>query len=107
MKTVVEVDLDGSVAIHKATVVGQSTKDLAMRIRRRLGALGGKVANSVPNLGVDFSAGRKRGRFLKGTISGQTVGGWEKNGGTRLTLSGSSWDPASLPTFSVLGFCLP
>ena len=70
MNEVITKKLRCSIAVGKAAIVA-STKPLATRLRAKLGALGGSACKSVPNLGVDFSAGRCRGRLLKGTVRGR------------------------------------
>jgi len=70
MKIVVVQKLKCSIAVEKAAVVA-STKSLADSIRNKLGSLGGVSFRSIPNLGVDFSAGRRRGRLLQGTVRGR------------------------------------
>jgi len=80
MKVVIVQKLKCSIAVEKAAVVA-STRSLATMIRSKLGALGGVSFRSVPNLGVDFSAGRCRGRLLQGTIRGRRFAAAAKKSG--------------------------
>ena len=57
------------ISIPKAATVA-SSKGLATRIRKALGAYGGSELSVAPNLGIVFSAGKKRGRGRKGTMRG-------------------------------------
>ena len=75
MEKVVRCELKGSISIKKAAVVASDEK-LAQSIRDKLGKLGGQKTKYAANLGIDYGAGKKRGkasgkirtaRFLKGT----------------------------------------
>ena len=58
---IIKHKLKGAVAMEKAAVVS-SSQAVADSVRNRLGDLAGKSVLTTPDLGVDFSAGRKRGR---------------------------------------------
>ena len=61
LKLIIRDQLKGAIATDKEAVVS-SSQELADKVRSELGELAGKPVHSTPNLGVDFSAGRKRGR---------------------------------------------
>ena len=67
---VIKEELNGSVSLGKAAVVA-SSQSLGAKIRARLGELGGSPVDVCTNLGIDFKAGKRRGRKMKGTKRGQ------------------------------------
>ena len=70
MHKVIKEELKCSVSLGKAAVVA-SSEALGAKIRARLGELAGKPVEVCTNLGIDYKAGRRRGRKLKGTKRGQ------------------------------------
>ena len=63
----IKTKLKGQISKPKLATVA-SSKSLAGKIRKALGVDGGQEMHQAPNLGIDFSAGKKRGRVRKGTM---------------------------------------
>ena len=61
MRDLIYNELLGAIAVDKAAVVS-SSQTLAESFRAKLGPLAGAPTCTTPDLGVDFAAGRKRGR---------------------------------------------
>jgi hypothetical protein len=78
--SMIQDDMHADLAYSKAAIVASSSTErkseaLAKRVRRLLGKAGGQYAVAIPNLGIDFAAGRERGRWMrsKGTVKRERV----------------------------------
>eukprot|EP00959_Pyramimonas_sp_CCMP1952_P235541 4922508-Pyramimonas_sp.AAC.1 len=71
----IEEDLDCSVALHKAAVLGSSAAvqhRLAKALFKRSGPEGVNQAQSAPNLGVDFTTGNRISKKARKTLAKRT-----------------------------------
>ncbi len=73
IKEMIEDELGATISLPKAALVS-SSKHVADRLRATFGTLAGPVCQAAVNLGIDSSAGKRRGARGTGTMRGQRIG---------------------------------
>ena len=69
LRTVINEERKCSIAVSKEAVVA-STAELAQKVAKRIGKTTPTCERFAANLGIDYGAGRARGRRMRGTIRG-------------------------------------